>query len=637
MTKMSKRKKNVAVRHRASYIMDKDKGVDTPIVVDGNGVAFEEEDAPIELPYGGATSSPTASAPSASATKAEGLGASAKIEQAARHESDQRKKQFDQTEKQIKQTDKEIKNTEALKKVMEGLLKTIKEGDTAPTVTAKPNDPLAVAPEKQKGLVATIRGALGGAVKGKLEPVKNLTSAKGLTGLVAARYGGNPNSIIGGIASALHEREIAKQDEKAKQDSFHTGYLTGTDSGRDLLYQKKMEAAQALQKEKPKLKGAKFDAEVEKRAQAAARETTDGLYERKKAQEEAIAKLNEKETALKNKDKLFGLSAEETKQRDTMIAERAKLVTGTSAERMKAESVIAEPLPKEESEAIDSFDAKRTKKISEFKWYHQRDPSDKEVNSIDAAIEKELKEHKELLKKIAENTSDQKDTAAEMMEAGMNNTAEDIAAKMPESSAKAQNESKKGFLDRSKGVLGKGKDMLSKGAESIFEKIASGSVGKLGSTIVSALAPMAVPAAAVTAAGAVGYGAGKLINKGWEAVTGNSVGNSIANVFKSDAEKQLDEENAKYEAAQKARIQAPKVEAPQAQPIMEKAPRDVKPIIDEKSAILEKAKADKPIVVSQPNVSAPVINNNNSTTTVVRAPIRNQEPSFNRSLQRNFI
>jgi hypothetical protein len=81
---------------------------------------------------------------------------------------------------------------------------------------------------------------------------------------------------------------------------------------------------------------------------------------------------------------------------------------------------------------------------------------------------------------------------------------------------------------------GKGGSLLEDVVDTAGALGTAGKVLRGGGGLLSAAAPYALPAAGVAAAGAAGYGAGMLINKGWESFTGNSIGNSLYNVFGDD-------------------------------------------------------------------------------------------------------
>jgi hypothetical protein len=603
-------------------------------------VPVEEEvySAPVETSYSenpleepGASHVPaSAMGVPVSGSKVEKINSTTKIDQINRVESDLKKKQIDQATTQIKQSETEIKNSEALRKVIEGLLKEI-QGSGKSSDNAAPTDaPKIAAPIEKNGLLSTLKGAVSGHVKERLQPIKNLTSFKGISGLVASRYAGNPNSIVGAIASSLYERESAKHEEKERTDNFHTGFTQGTDAGRDLMAQKRAEALDVVKAKNPGLSGKKLDAAVNKHAEVETRKATTILYGEKQKYEERISEITAKERALQAKDKLFGINDTDKEERASLMAKREKLIT--TGRGSEPSTPVHEVIPDSADTLAqtDKFDKARGKKIYEMESFHGRKLTDEEVSSIDKAMLQQL----EIIAGAITHPEKQEPTASQNMEQADKKVSDTLAQ---EAEGEATKSSKKSLLSRAmsagEGFLGKGKDLLGKGLG--IGKDLVGDAGNILGKGLNLASRFALPAAA---AGTAGYGLGTVINDSFE--DGHRPSDYLSNMFTSDAEKKLNESLKPGAPVPAKPIPVPPEPIPvPPEPIpvqMEKEVKDTKPQIDEKAAAVDAAKNEKPIIVNSPQISQPIINNS-STTTVMRTPIRNQEPSFMRSLHNSFV
>lgn len=575
------------------------------------------------------------------AVRSESAMSANKIKNAEREKAESEKKKKTADEKALKQS-------EELRKAIEKLTKTLMptgRSDVDPGSVVKPEN--AAIDHRTKGLKATLTGALKGALTGKINPIREITSKRGIFGAVASRYAGNPNSILGNVFGALHERESNKLDERGRKDDFHTGFLTGTDRGRDLMKSHTDTAFKKIKESNPKLSDEKAMALAKKQAMNTTKDATSKVYSARAEKENELAELNSKQAALKAKGAGFELSKEEL-ERQTKLQNVVKEI-GTTGKISETDTEI-----KSRHTAAAMADLGNAEKgESPQKAIEREEMLLSTLQSIDAMGKEEL----DYLRKTFDVLKGEKPSGEALMEKA--NADESI---ITASEKRAEKGSKvKEFLGRGKDIVGKGKDSLLDGLGSILEKVMGGSIATMGKTMMSALLPLAAPLAAIATIGtgiaSVGqmvFGeeglakggrgtnfvndalGGEWLDKTFDAVLGDPGKSSEIEAMKKSTP--LSPEKLAAFKARQAAIEAKAVEpvpVPTA-PVMEKIERDIKPEIDEKSAEVEKAKAERPVVVNSAPVSAPIITNN-STTTVVRPPLRNQEPSFNRSLQKNFV
>lgn len=589
------------------------------------------------------SSAPVAAAAPVSPVKSE-LSA-AKIENAEKIKADALKKQTDQEVKAVK-------NSEKLNKTIEELIKVLKGPSGASGGSGTAGTPVNIDRDK-KGLGDTLKGAVSAAIKGKTSPLTDLTSKKGLLGLGAAKFGGDPNSILGSVFGALHEREAKKQDEVNRKEEFHTGFTTGTDTGRDLISAKKQQALAAIKKANPKLSDAQADRLATVEADKQARGVTGKIYEAKAEKETKLTELNQRQTALKAKGENFDLSdVDKQKQIDLKgaigqlstsgkfsesdVEVRQRRVTGLLGD-------IGAPVPGETPKEAEG----RKNEIVEAL---------KEISAMTAEELNYSRKSYDLMKE--EKTTDKTQDAA-------NTEKEADQVQQKAMTEKASPEKNKGLMERAKqvmdkksGILGKGKDIVGKAGKIKNMVSAATEEGGLLSTagrwIGGALSGIGAGTLAAGAASATGIaGAGQAIFGENGVINGGSGHNFISDAvgsgdwFEPQASKDYGKKpvaTTKANPARAAELKArqsimrptPAVRVPEPA-IAEKVNKDIKPIIDDRAASVEKFKMQKPVVVNVPATQAPVINNNSSTTNVVRPAIRNQEPSYNASLRKNFI
>lgn len=182
------------------------------------------------------------------------------------------------------------------------------------------------------------------------------------------------------------------------------------------------------------------------------------------------------------------------------------------------------------------------------------------------------------------------------------------------------------------------KELGSKALPQIATKAASigSSVAGATRTALSAATPFALPALALSGAVTAGYQLGDkiinpLLNKGISAVTGkdSSVGSLFADMFKSDAEKQLEAENKRYADKQK-NISNAKVSS--VQTITETSDK-VQAALNKKEQITSSA-SKQPIVIQQNSTNN---QSSNSTPQIIgQKVVRNTESTFERVQMQDY-
>lgn len=562
-----------------------------------------------------------------SAVRSETAMSANKIANAEREKTEAAKKKTAADEKALKQSDELRKSIEKLTKT----LMSTTRSDVDPSSGGAPKPENSAIDHRTQSLRKTLGSAVKGAVVGKINPIKEITSKRGIFGAVAARYGADPNSIIGNVFGALHERESNKRDEIGRKEDFHTGFLTGTDRGRDLLKAHTDTAYEKIKKENPKLSDEKAMALAKKQAMVSTRKTTSTVYDARAEKENELAELNQKQASLKAKGAGFELSADELK-RQSKLQDVVKEI-GTTGRISESDSEI-----KQRHTAAAMLDlGTKEKGETPQKTIEREEMLLATLQSIDAMGKEELN----YLRKTFDVIKGDKPSAETLMEKANEDNAKIVASETRTNTPKPLPTRSKGFLEKGKDLLGKGKSVFDSIKDTVIDKIGGGLMGKVGGSVLSAVSGVAAPALAVAGAGAAGYGLGTMINNA-SGDDGNRLSDKLSGLFTSDEEKKA---NASLQASKQgiplspeklAAFKARQIAAVSTAPVMEKVGRDVKPEIDEKSAQVEKAKAERPVVVNSTPVSAPIITNN-STTNVVRTPIRNQEPSFNKTLQKNFV
>ena len=182
-------------------------------------------------------------------------------------------------------------------------------------------------------------------------------------------------------------------------------------------------------------------------------------------------------------------------------------------------------------------------------------------------------------------------------------------------------------------AIGSAASTLASGGAAVAGTVAKGVAGAIPA-IGSAISA-AGPAALVAGAGTAGYAAGKyvvnpLINSGIEAATGKkgaTLGSWISDNFKSDAEKQLDVENKKFETRHLELMETQKV----------KKASQIQAMSDEKQT--------KDVAMSKSNSSPIIVQTNSSEKSnssgppimqAIASSVRNQDSTFERVQMQDF-
>lgn len=568
----------------------------------------------------------------------------ARVAAAARLEKVEREK-ADITKKQIVQTEKEIKNSQKLAKSLDELIKVLK---VDPNKDGKPNQPNILGQKiadqkKDKGVGGTVKDAAKDAILQKFLPVKDLTTKKGLLGIAAAKT--SENSIIGSIFSALSERENVNQQKRLEKENFHTGFTNGTEAGRQMIEKNKARHLEAVRKSDPSLSPEQVEKKAAKLADEDSRKSTSIIFDKKKDLENQRDELLQKRKNLKTYGEHFDLSDEEEQKLERIQKSHKGLVSSGYDISTESDDEIKKRLAN--SAVMET--AKALPADSPLTAESAKDVFDGAMEELNKLGQAQLS----TLRIIADLTREQsKDDKKEDQE-------QDKKEDKEKTKTPPVKKEGKSYLEKGRELLSKGKGAVAdKATGAIKSKITSG----LGSRALSAASSLLTsPAAGVGLAGAVGLGVGSLINKGVEAFTSDSIGGHLHTLINGeydpnksndldDAKKVLKTDDMALSERQAAALKKEGIEIPKGRKVMEApkpiappAPKpekvhvDTKPKIDSKLNEISMAREAKAKVAAAPVVSAPVINNNTSNTTVVRPPIRNQEPSFNRTLRDNFI
>lgn len=290
------------------------------------------------------------------------------------------KERKDLIHKQLEQGVVDDKNSKNLAKILTnitGVLKGVVPPKNRPTPVGTADQP--------KTVGDVIKGAVTDVLKGKTDGLKSLITAKGVAGMLAAKYAGDPNSIMGSVFSKVHEHFDNKDKlEQEKRDHFE-GFTKGTDIGRaqyQSVYDKKKMEAEAAGKTL-----SSDELHEATRNDQGLRSSVDNVYKERKEREEKIEDLKAKAAtlksqsgnALKGNKAAFTLSKEENDQLEKLQNEVALVARGVLAIKqnntVKLQPHKPDPIHEQQEDdardkAIDVY--KKNNNITELDEHHER-------------------------------------------------------------------------------------------------------------------------------------------------------------------------------------------------------------------------------------------------------------------------
>jgi hypothetical protein len=461
-----------------------------------------------------------------------------------------RQRQIALDEQRLRQSQEEIKNSSILTKALLGLTQSIKTSFGIKATDVK----------KKDGLFSSLSGGLGAFKDDKVRQLKSVTSAAGLSGLVASRF--DPTSMMGQMATGVANNYKDRDEKRTKAADFRKAFAENTEMGRELSTRGVDEAVQTFKTSNPdatpeQIEEARVSASKDK---GIAKRTDRAITSRaSRLQAVSEARTDQKlflENKLKNAQSTFGAGASLSDEDAALLAKAQKSLSGNKTPKPKrtnqpAAGVLgAGALGAAASEDLSTSGTLQhnlaTLIVEEFKKNNPN--ADPEVTNevYEGAMEGALAELRDLgqeqleeLRKIVaagiteeETTEEIASGISELVSDG--NEAQALAEeeRLERSDAglegdqriqrlEPEKEKKSGLLDMLMNLVpGVGK--LTKALGPIGAKIGAvaASLGPMALKVGAAIGPMATmaakilgPAAAVAASGAAGYAAGGALNK----------------------------------------------------------------------------------------------------------------------------
>lgn len=430
------------------------------------------------------------------------------------------------------------------------------------------------------------KSGFGAYIQNKKESFKQLFTLPGLA--QAAGIGQDPNTLIGSIFAGMQEKREQTEAAAREKLDYVTNFSTLTDVGRGMS---RVEAVAEGSRRFEELK--KLTPELE------------SLEAKEKRAAEFGGTLDESDRARK----------------EALLEKRKQLQTYSTVQKEEAVPEKSD-LPKEKQQLLDDVKRGILDELSEMSPEEKNAflKADPELlkDMFKGAFEELVELNDEQVKQLMEMNNKLSISEEAAFEANRRSLEPNLQSTMQQTTEKVATPEKGGSIldtikDGAKDLLGKGR------IGSVLKK--AGGVGKGLMRFAPQLLRAAGPAAAVAGAGYAGWKVGgwlndNVINPATEKLTGvkgQTLGGAIydlLNPTQEDAPKPVDASR---------QVQTKRLKENEAKVEENKARKEA-----------EATKTEAPII------NSPTTTVNNNSTVVMPKPIRNNEPTFNKRLERYF-